>query len=53
MGKFALWPELASNFAFEVDALYIFINLVCLVFGLGVFLTMDVESPTPVGETGN
>ena len=40
MGKFALWPELASNFAFEVDALYIFIDLVCLVFGFGVFLAV-------------
>lgn len=40
MGKFSFWPELASTFAWEVDALYIFIGLVCLVFGLGVFLTV-------------
>jgi cytochrome c oxidase subunit 2 len=37
MGKFSFWPEMASNFSMEVDALYIFIGLVCLVFGLGVF----------------
>jgi cytochrome c oxidase subunit 2 len=39
-GSFSFWPELASNFAFEVDALYVFIGLVCLIFGLGVFLVV-------------
>lgn len=40
IGKLAFWPEMASNFAMEVDALYIFIGLVCLVFGLGVFAVL-------------
>lgn len=40
MGKFALWPELASNFAFETDALYIFITLICFIFGAGVFIAV-------------
>ena len=39
-GKFSLWPEMASNFAFETDALYIFIALICFVFGAGVFVAV-------------
>ncbi len=42
MDKFSLWPTLASNFAWEVDALYLFISLVCLVAGLGVFVSVVV-----------
>jgi cytochrome c oxidase subunit 2 len=38
--KFSLWPTQASNFAWEVDALYLFIIAVCLLFGVGVFLAV-------------
>ncbi len=37
IGKFSLWPEVASSFALEVDALYVFILVTSLVFGVGVF----------------
>lgn len=40
MGIFSFLPEQASTFAWEVDAVYIFITLVCLVFGLGVFAAL-------------
>lgn len=33
--SFPLWPEQASTFAWEVDALFAYILLICLVFGVG------------------
>lgn len=33
--SFPLWPEQASTFAWQVDALFVYILLICLVFGLG------------------
>ncbi|MGE0822179.1 MAG: cytochrome c oxidase subunit II [Candidatus Binatia bacterium] len=37
IGKFSFWPELASSFAWQVDAVYIFIILVTAVVTLGVY----------------
>jgi len=37
IGKFAFWPELASSFAWKVDAVYIFILLVTVLVSLGVY----------------
>jgi cytochrome c oxidase subunit 2 len=37
IGKFAFWPELASSFAWKVDAIYIFIILVTMLVSLGVY----------------
>ena len=37
MEKLLFLPEHASSFAWEVDAVYLFISAVCLVFGIGVF----------------
>jgi cytochrome c oxidase subunit 2 len=37
IGKFAFWPELASAFAWKVDAVYIFIILVTVLVSLGVY----------------
>ncbi len=37
IGKFAFWPELASSFAWKVDAVYIFIILVTVLVSLGVY----------------
>ncbi len=37
IGKFAFWPDLASSFAWKVDAIYIFILLVTIVVSLGVY----------------
>src|SRR6266404_3649475 len=62
MDKFSLWPTQASNFAWEVDALYLFISLICLVVGLGVFVSVVVfavkykrksEDETPEQIEGN
>jgi cytochrome c oxidase subunit 2 len=32
---FPLWPEQASTFAWQVDALFVYILLICLFFGVG------------------
>ncbi|HEV7644553.1 MAG TPA: cytochrome c oxidase subunit II [Pyrinomonadaceae bacterium] len=32
---FPLWPEQASTFAWQVDALFVYITLICLFFGVG------------------
>jgi cytochrome c oxidase subunit 2 len=37
IGKFAFWPDLASSFAWKVDAIYIFIILVTALVTLGVY----------------
>jgi cytochrome c oxidase subunit II len=37
IGKFAFWPDLASSFAWKVDALYVFILLVTILVSLGVY----------------
>jgi cytochrome c oxidase subunit 2 len=40
MEKFLFLPPQASSFAWEVDAIYLFIAFVCLVFGAGVFAAL-------------
>ena len=40
MEKFLFLPEQASTFAWEVDAVYLFIAFVCLIFGAGVFAAL-------------
>ncbi|MBM4258168.1 MAG: cytochrome c oxidase subunit II [Deltaproteobacteria bacterium] len=37
IGKFAFWPDLASSFAWKVDAIYILIILVTVLVSLGVY----------------
>ena len=37
IGKFAFWPDLASAFAWKVDAVYIFVILVTVLVTLGVY----------------
>ena len=37
IGKFAFWPDLASSFAWKVDAVYIFITLVTGLVTLGIY----------------
>jgi len=37
IGKFAFWPDLASSFAWKVDAIYIFILLVTILVSLGTY----------------
>jgi cytochrome c oxidase subunit 2 len=40
MEKFLFLPQQASTFAWEVDAIYLFIAFVCFVFGAGVFAAL-------------
>ena len=37
IGKFSFWPDLASSFAWKVDAVYIFIILVTVLVTLGIY----------------
>lgn len=40
LGKFSLWPEQASSFAWQVDALYIFIIAVTVLTSLAVYFAI-------------
>ncbi len=42
IGKFAFWPDLASSFAWKVDAVYIFILLVTILVSLGIYAAIVV-----------
>jgi cytochrome c oxidase subunit II len=42
IGKFAFWPDLASSFAWKVDAVYIFITLVTGLVTLGIYAAIVV-----------
>lgn len=42
IGKFSFWPEQASNFALEVDLLYIFILVVTIVTSLAVYTAIAI-----------